>query len=516
MNFAYFFKNAKDKWKSYTKSRRIALLLLFVGAIIGLSYLFVNMTTTKYGLLFSNMDSKDANNIVQKLKEEKIPTKVSGTSIYVPENQVDELRMEMLSSVTFNGGTNGFELFDSTKFGITDAEMKINYQRALEGELERTIKSFAQVDGARVHLVLPDDSAFVKDTESAKASVTLSLKSGTQLSEDQVKAIVALLSGSVKNLKKEDVEVIDNKMNLLTDSSSDTSDTGTSQKQQDVKTTFENKLEESIKSMLEAVYGKDKVKVKVFADLNFDSSEKDIIKFDPQGVIKSQQKTINGDSSGTGNTSSSPVDNNMNNTTGTSTGTSSNGSSEEITNYEISKTEEKIIKAPGSINKLSTSVVIDGNIDTNTKNVINNLVQGAIGFDASRGDTIFVEGVKFNTAAADAAAKDLQEINNEKAAQAKSKLYKTYGLSAAAGFLLIIFIVFLLKKFKKKRNKAMEKIDQVFNDTMPEAETIVPKPIDLEITNDSEQLENEIKSYASKKPDQVIDIVKSWLSEDER
>lgn len=514
MNFAGFFKSAKDKWKGYTKSRRIALIVLFAGIIIGLSYLFVYMTTTKYGLLFSNMNTNDANTIVQKLKDENIPTKVSGNSIYVPKDQVDQLRMEMLSSVTSNGGTNGFELFDSSKFGITDAEMKINYQRALEGELERTIKSFTQVEGARVHLVLPDDSAFVKDTEDSTASVTLSLKSGAELSQNQVKSIVALLCGSVKNLKKENVQVMDNKMNLLTDNLADNSDAGTSQKNQTVKTTFENKLEESIKSMLEAVYGKDKIKVKIFADLNFDSSEKDIIKFDPEGVIKSQQKTINGDLSGTDSTSSSPVDNNMNNTTGTSTGTSSTGSSEEITNYEISKTEEKIIKAPGAINKLSTSVVIDGDIDANTKNVINNLVQGAIGFDSTRGDTIFVEGVKFNTDAKDAAAKDLEEINSEKAKEAKLKLYKTYGFTSACGALFIMLILFLLKK--KKRNKDMEKINQIFNDTMPEAETIVPKPIDFEVRNDDEHIENEIKKYASKKPDQVIDIVKSWLSEDER
>lgn len=516
MNFTQIFKNAKDKWKSYTKSRRIALIVLFVGVLIGLSYLFINMTTTKYGLLFSNLDAQDANTIVQKLKDEKISTKVSGNSIYVPKDQVDELRMEMLSSVTFNGGTNGFELFDSSKFGITDEEMKINYQRALEGELERTIKGFAQVEGARVHLVLPDDSAFVKDTEAAKASVTLSLKSGTELTQDQVKSIVALLCGGVKNLKKEDVQVIDNKMNLLTDNLDDTSDSGTSQKNQTVKESFENKLEESIKSMLESIYGKDKVKVKVFADLNFDSSEKDIITFDPKGAIKSQQKTINGDLSNTGNTSSSPVDNNMNNTTGTSTTTSGTGSSEEITNYELSKTEEKVIKAPGSINKLSTSVVIDGNIDAATKQVISNLVQGAIGYDVTRGDAIYVEGVKFNTDAKDAAAKDLQEINNEKAQEARISLYKTYGLYAGAGILFIIFIVFLLRKLKKNKKNDMERINQVFQEPVTAAETIVPKPIDLEVTNANENIENEIKNYASKKPDQVIDIIKSWLSEDER
>lgn len=516
MNFAGLFKNVKNRWEGYTKSRKAALIVLFVGILIGVSYLFVYMTSTKYGLLFSNMDSKDANTIVQKLKAEKIPTKVSGSSIYVPKDQVDELRMEMLSTVTFNGGTNGFELFDSSKFGITDMEMKVNYQRALEGELERTIKSFSQVDGARVHLVLPDDSTFVNDTSSAKASVTLSLKPGEQLSQNQVKAITALLSGSVKNLKQEDVQVMDNNMNLLTENAGDTTGVNTSEKQQTVKKAFEVNLENSIKSMLEAIYGKDKAKVKVFADLNFDSTEKDIIKFDPVGVIKSQQKSINGYLTGTGSTSSSPVDNNMNNTIGTSTTTNGTGSSEEITNYEISKTEEKIITAPGAINKLSTSVVIDGNIDNNAKMMVNNLIQGAIGYNAQRGDAIFVEGVPFNTSAAASAAKDIQDINNAKAQQAKLNQYKTYGYVAAAAIIFIIFIIILLKALNKSKKKDMERINAIFNEPVLDAETIVPKSIDLNITNENENVENQIKNYASKKPDQIIDIIKSWLSEDER
>lgn len=514
MDLASLLNKLKDKWKSYTKNKKVALIVFFVGAIIGVSYLLVYLTTPKYDVLFYNMEPKDASAVIAKLKEKKISTKVSNNNVYVPEDQVEELRMEMLSSVTFTGSSTGFELFDTSKFGITDMEMKINYQRALEGEIERTIKSFSEIESARVHLVLPDDSGFVKDTSSSKASVTLNLKTGSELSNEQVKAIVALLSGSVKNLKKEKVEVIDNHMNLLTEESGDTSGAISSQKQQSVKRTFEVSLEESISSMLQAIYGKDKVRVNIFADLNFDSNQKDIIKFDPVGVIKSQQKIIDGQAAGTGDTSSSPVDNNMNNTSGdTTTGTT--GRTETITNFEVGKTEEKIIKAPGAINKISTSVAIDGNINEDTKNIIKNLVQGAIGYDLVRGDTLYIEGIAFNTEAKDAAQKDIDELNALKISEAKTQLYKKYAIAGGSGVLFLVFLISLIKMLKSSKSKNEEKDEFIFKDTVV-AETIIPKSINLEFTSEKEHLENEIKSYASKKPEQVIDIVKSWLSEDER
>lgn len=119
------------------------------------------------------MDSNDSGTVLQKLKDKKVEAKVEGNNILVPKDKVDELRMQMLSEVPLTNGSQGFEILDKSQFGETDQEMKINYQRALQGELERTIKGFPQVDNTRVHLVLPEETAFVKETQPGRASVTL-------------------------------------------------------------------------------------------------------------------------------------------------------------------------------------------------------------------------------------------------------------------------------------------------------------------------------------------------------
>ena len=277
-------KNFKERLNGWSKKKKIAYGAIIIGILAALIYLGISLNTTKYGVLFSSMDNNDMGAVYNKLKEKKVDCKVEGNSILVPEDQVDSLRVEVLSEVPITNGSQGFELLDKSKFGSTDAEMKINYQRALQGELERTIKSFPEVENARVHLVMPEDSVFVKDSTPATASVTLKLKPYKKLTEDQVKAMVALVSGSVRNLPKENVEINDTNGSLTKDLfNKDNLDmTGAAEKQQALKTEYEKNLENKALNMLEAVYGKDKVKVKVNADLNFDAVEKNSVTYDPK------------------------------------------------------------------------------------------------------------------------------------------------------------------------------------------------------------------------------------------
>nr|WP_246582622.1 flagellar basal-body MS-ring/collar protein FliF [Clostridium mobile] len=207
----------KETLGNLSKKKKIAYGAIFAGIICTLIYLGITLTSTKYAVLFSNIDNSDMGSVYNKLKEKKEDFKVEGNTILVPSEKVDSLRMEILSEVPMNNGSQGFELLDKSKFGATDAEMKINYQRALQGELERTIKSFPEIENARVHLVLPEGSAFIKDETPAQASVTLKLKPYKKLSKDQVKAIVALVSGSVKNLPRENIEINDTNGSLTKD-----------------------------------------------------------------------------------------------------------------------------------------------------------------------------------------------------------------------------------------------------------------------------------------------------------
>ncbi|MCX7904170.1 MAG: flagellar basal-body MS-ring/collar protein FliF [Caloramator sp.] len=511
--------NIKEKWTSFNLTKKVLVLslitIIFTGIILSVIYL----TREKYEVLFSNLQPQDSQAIVEKLKEQKVSYKIQGNSILVPKSRVDELRLTVLENGYMPSDGQGWSLFDQSKFGVTDTEAKIMYQRALQDELARTIESFDEVEKARVHLVLPDDTVFARDTSKARASVTLKLKYNKTLSQDKVKAIVALVSGSVKDLPKENVEVIDSSMNLLSENLFDDTLNGTSSalKQRDIERQFENQLEKDVLSMLETVFGKDKVTVKINADMDFDSKSITTISYDKDAIIRSQHKIkeSSNDSSGAGE-GSSPIDNNMSNTLNNGTNQSSNTQrEEELTNYEIGQTEEKIVKAPGEVKRLSVSVIIDGTLNDAEKQTIKNIVAAATGYDEQRGDQINIEALAFNNEAKEKAQKDLEDM--QKQLEQKEKI-KQYSYIGAAGLALLLGLLLFIRsrRKKKKEEKELEQqhhLDVVISDVLPKPQ-VEYQPL---LTEEEEMdLEKEIKNYASKKPEQVVEVIKTWLAEDER
>ena len=520
-----FFKGLKEKWTGFSKVKKIAFSIIFLGIITSIIALSLYFGKTKYAVLFSNMDSNDSGAVLQKLKDKKVEAKVEGNNILVPKDQVDELRMQMLSEVPLTNGSQGFEILDKSQFGETDQEMKINYQRALQGELERTIKGFPQVDNSRVHLVLPEETAFVKETQPGRASVTLNLKKGQTISKEQVKSIVALVSGSVKNIPKENVEVIDNNMNLLTKNLFDASGsleeaTTSAEKQQQLQKNYEKDLQNRLVSMLEAVYGKDKVKVNINTDLDFDAVKTNSVTYDPKNVVVSEHsiKEKNQNNAGGNNTNGSVVDNNMvNRTTQNNNGSETSSRDETTKNYEISKTQQDSIKAPGSVKRLTASIVLDGNIDEETRTAVRNLAVSAIGYDEKRGDAISIEGLPFDTAAKKKKKKDLEDMQKAEKTKERIKLFTAIGLGVLLLLGAIIFFVIKKRKNDEEYEEYEEGLDILIDDSGSETKQIPKfKPIDLEAQDEKTHVENEIRKYAKDKPDQVAEIIKSWLAEDER
>lgn len=544
-------KNVRNKWSELSKRRKIVFVIIVLAIIVSLITFIVSKTRTKYAVLFSKLDSADATTIMTKLDNDKIAHKEDSTTntIYVPENQVDKLRLEYAS--TLKNGSTGFELFDNTnnKFGTTDAEFNVEYQRALQGELERTIKGLDSVDDARVTLVMAQDSAFVKDTTPGSASVTIKMKDGQTLSKSQVMAIISLISGSVKNIPKANVQVIDNNMNLLSkglynssssadsSSSGSDSDTSTAEGREKIKSSVESGLEKKVLDSLESIYGKDKVKVKIDADLNFDSQENDAQTYyenkgnandtkNPVIVSQQDQESTNSEPQ---NNSGSTIDNNANSNTITNGNGNSTSSSKNVTtNYDVSNEKTKTVKAPGYINRLTVSVVVDGKVSANTQSTLTNVVGNAVGFNQQRGDSISIEGLPFDTTAETNAKKALKEMQQEKDAANKRKLYIAVGIGV--GILLLAIITAVILIIRKRRQAAEEEdeeeldedldntqnLDVVVGDDTKKQKTKFA-PIDFEGEEDEQShLESEIKKYASTKPEQVVDIVKAWLSSDER
>lgn len=536
-----FFKELPSKWKALSKRKKIASIILTIGILIALSLLIVTKTTTKYAVLFSKLDSNDAATVIAKLDTLKVAHKEdsSTNTISVPADKVDNLRLQLASSLT--NGSKGFELFDnsSSKFGTTDAEFNVEYQRALQGELERTIKSLDGVDDARVTLVMPKDSVFVQDSTKASASVTIKMKTGSpSLSKSQVTAIVSLVSGSVSNLPKENVQVVDDKMNLLskdlfkTDDNGDSSSTAADRDkvQQQLETDYEKKALD----VLEAAYGKGKVKVKVNAELDFDASETDAQTYynnptdqkDTKNPVVVSEHNTSSSSNGTTTSSGSPTNNNTSNTVTNNGGNNTSTSTDSTKNYDVSNEKTKTVKSPGDVKRLTISVLVDGNIDANTQNKISNIVGNAVGFDTQRGDSISVEGMSFDNSTQKAAQKALDEMKAEEQAAKNQKMYIAIGIASAV--LLAVLIVLGVRLIKKRRAAKLlaaeeadeeddtQNIDVIVGDENGEKAKQKFAPIDFEREDENSHMENEIKKYASTKPEQAVDIIKAWLANDER
>jgi len=504
-------------WGKLGKNKKIAYSILAGVFIIALAFFIVAASSTKYDVLFSNMTTEDSGAMLTKLKADKVSYKVSGNSILVPKDQIDSLRMQLASEVTLTDGSKGFELFDTSKMAPTDTETKIMYQRALSGEIERAIKSFPEIEGAKVNLVLPENTAFVKETDPATASVVLKLKAGASLNDGQVKAIVALLTGAVQNLPKENVSIISDNFKLLTDGLYDKQKdtvTNSTDAQQALKAQVEKNLEDKIMKVLDPVY-RNGVKVSVNAELDFDTLTRKSTTYDTKGSVVSSHdvETWNGGTS-TG-LSTSPVDNATQNTSPTNTKDGTIVSKDGTKNYDVSQTVDDVVKAPGAIKKLTTSVVLDGNLDQATKTSVNNLVAQATGFSGSRGDTISVEGLYFNTDAKKAAQQALLDIANADKAVATKELYTRIGLGVLAILIFIILLV-ALRRSKKKTEIGPGGIDMTIGDSIVPKQKEIFAPIEFEVNDKKSNMEKQVKTYAQEKPEQVADIIKSWMTEDER
>lgn len=519
------FNKIKEKFKSMKTSRKIALAVMLVGVIVSIILLVSYNNANKYGVLFSNLSSEDGSTITQKLKDEKIDYKVDGNTIYVPKSQVSELKLEMSQSLT--DGSKGYELLDnSSSLGMTDAQFDLNKQRAIQGELEKTIKTIPQIESARVLISPSQDSAFVTDKTPATAAVYIALKTGNKLTDANVKSIVALVSASVQNLPKENVQVIDDKLNLLSKniSSDDTTNSAASSEtiknNQDLETSFEKKLDDAVMDVLGPVVGSDKVKVKVNADLDFDSKQNSTITYDPNAVVASSHIIKETDNNNSGTTSQSPTNNNTNsNTTTANNGTSTTNKDDSTINNKVGESDTKTISAPGEVKRLTASVAIDGKLDAATKTSIQDLVSGVIGYNAARGDVLNVVGLSFDQTAKQQAQAEIQAMKAADSAAQKTALYRNIVIGAVAGIAAITFLILLLRRRKKDEEEEEsigEGLNVVIDDNVQPKEVVKFDSLDLDAKTEKSFVEDEIKKYATSKPEQVADIVKSWLAEDER
>ena len=267
----------KETWANLSGTQKSV-----VAGLVGISVLIVVIVSSvgmrpSMSTLFSNLQSADAAAITDRLRDLKVPYELSddGSLIKVPSNQVYDLRLKMVTQGLPAGGTVGFEIFDKQSFGTSEFGQKVDYQRALQGELERTISQLAPVESARVHLVCPEDQLYSDKQIDPTASIELRLRRGASLGDDQVAGVVHLVASSVEGLKPENVTVVDTNGNVLAEANSDGSGMSArlSATQVKLKRDYERQLQKDIQTMLDNVVGSGKSVVRISAKMNFDHKE---------------------------------------------------------------------------------------------------------------------------------------------------------------------------------------------------------------------------------------------------
>ena len=501
-----------DQIKTLPTKKKLVVLAVLVFVLASLILIFTWIQRADYQVLYSQLSEEDAGLIIQKLNEQRIPYRAEAGKIMVPADKVYEIRINLASQGLPQGGAVGFELFDKTSFTMTDFVQKLNYRRALQGELSRTIRSLSEVELCRVHISVPEKSLFARDNERPKASVLVKFKQGRSLSQGQVQGIVHLVASSVEGLNAKDVTIVDNRGEMLTAQADET--TGITSSQIGYQRNIEKDLENRITGILEPVVGKGKARAKVAAEIDFTKSEKTEERYDPDSQVarseqKTLEKTVNGTRGGVPGVSS-----NLPGKTTTQVA-ASQGQSEkksETINYEISRITSHIVGASGEIKRQSVVVLVDGiyaaqqgakekTYTPRTEEQMNQLeemVKKAVGFRPDRGDEMRVVNMPFEPAGQEELPATKRDIVPIFLTIAK------YLVPIAVLALLILLVVRPLIKAI-----SIPSLTQQPSHTLPQTVSELEKKMEIAGTP---SIENIIE-WTKKNPKEATNLVKNWMEE---
>lgn len=542
-----------DQLKGFFK-RLTASQKIFLASVVALSFAAIWLVTSlantlTYSVLFSNLEARDSGLIMEKLKELKVPYRLSGagTVISVPDSQVAELRIQLASEGLPQGGAIGFEIFDRSSLSTTDFVQNINYIRAIEGELARSLSQLREIQSAKVHITLPKQSVFVSEQEPAKASIVIRSRPGLALSGSLVPAIVHLTAQSVEGLRPENIAVIDVNGQLL---SKPRDSLNTLQVQNDHQLVYQRSLEQNytrkIVELLEPIVGQGKVRANVQLKLDFSQVQVTEQSVDPDRTVKISEKTESAkNSQGTaggvpgvgGNVAAAAV-------TSPAGGEGASSKSEStVTNYEISKTTTQTIRPLGVIQRVSAAVVLDNitQVRLNEGQMIKEslpqspeklesirkIVQAAVGYDPQRGDLVEVANLPFDT------SEQLEGdflYEKQKSKDLVDLLIRYGSIFLGALLLFLLFVRPLLRKVSRVISSALspshpeltipqvdsEKLDaiQSAKDEIEIEQEIRERYKIPKTTKKMVILKDKVKEFANGNLDETASLIKTYLMEE--
>lgn len=490
----------KQTWNGLSMRTRIA------GGVIALVVFVVLLSIalfsgTDYQPLYTNLDLSDAGSITKVLTENNIPYRLAdnGSSILVPAESVYQTRLTLAAQGLPAGGVVGFETFNTTRLGETEADRQLRYRIALEGELTRTIRALDEVEDARVHLVIPPSSLFIRETQPSTASVLLRLKPGATLSQQQVRGIAHLLATSVERLSPENITIVDTRGTILNEYSSPNGLDGSAISQRlELTALYEQRLASNLRAMLERVYGYGKVVCLVSVQLAFDTIEQyqEIYSAPTRdgGLVRSQQSYSEYSTSNLASAGVPGVTSNIPGYVELDPEEFGSFRQESTINYELNRTEIHQMTPPGTIEQLSVSIWIDGELTQSELDAVQASVVGALGINFDRGDHVSIAAMPFQS--------DLGLLPSEELLPVGAPQVWLYALAA---FLLITAAAVVL--WRRSRSKAVleQGIEVAVSAEHPEL------PLEDKAKLDVVQ---RLKRYSAERPKDFAQMIRSWLLEE--
>ncbi|CAI0809224.1 flagellar basal-body MS-ring/collar protein FliF [Serratia fonticola] len=546
-------------WNRLRANPKIPLLIAASAAIAIVVALTLWAKSPDYRVLYSNLNDRDGGAIVTQLTQMNIPYRFTenGSALMIPAEKVHETRLRLAQQGLPKGGAVGFELLDQEKFGISQFSEQINYQRALEGELSRTIESLGPVQNARVHLALPKPSLFVREQKNPSASVTLTLQPGRTLDDGQINAVVYMVSSSVAGLPPGNVTVVDQAGRLLTQSDGTGRDLNAAQLK--YANEVENRYQRRIEAILAPIVGSANVRAQVTAQIDFSTREQTDEQYQPnqqpdKSAIRSRQLSQSEQNGGqpiggvpgalsnqpsaaptapietpkttaAGNTNTPATANNANNSTrtGASGNVAQNSRRDETTNYEVDRTIRHTQHKAGAVERLSVAVVLntlgtdkDGKPLPMSKEQlaqVESLVREAMGYSSSRGDTLNVVNTQFN---------DVEQTGGELPFwQSQSFIDQLFN---AGRYLLVLLVAWILwRKLVRPQLQSRQLAQQA---AITAAKAPASRPAEVNKPSHEEQALHKksqqrvnaevqgqrIRELADKDPRVVALVIRQWMS----
>lgn len=545
-------QNKTVEWVNRLRANpKIPLMVAGAAAVAILVAMVLWAKSPDYRTLFSNLSDQDGGAIVSQLTQMNVPYRFAdnGGALEVPADKVHELRLRLAQLGLPKGGAVGFELLDQEKFGISQFSEQVNYQRALEGELSRTIETLGPVKSARVHLAMPKPSLFVREQKSPSASITVNLEPGRALDEGQISAVVHLVSSAVAGLPPGNVTVVDQGGHLLTQSNTSARDLNDAQLKYTAD--VEGRVQRRIEAILGPIVGNGNVHAQVTAQVNFDNKEQTDEQYRPNGdpnqaAIRSRQVSENdqvgspypgGVPGALSNTPapapSAPIANppanqanaqNANTRTATTTGPR-NTQRSETSNFELDRTISHTKKNVGDVQRLSVAVVVnyrnlpDGKplpLTSDQMKQIEDLTREAMGFSSQRGDTLNVVNSPFNSS--DDSGGELPFWKQQSFIEQ---------LMSAGRWLLVLIVAWLLWRKAIKPQLARREQVALAEVEKAKAQQEIQEAVEVRLSKDeqtqqrranqrlsAEVMSQRIREMSDNDPRVVALVIRQWMNND--